>query len=78
MLQEYQQELSQKEEKMIQNILQGINDIIQKVAKEKQVKLVMEKQNVIYGGYDMTADVKEYIQNHQDEISADVKVPESN
>ena len=76
MLQDYQKELSSKEETMIQNILDNINSIIEKVAKEKQVKLVMEKQNVIYGGYDLTPAVKKYIKNNKSEISAQVQIPE--
>jgi outer membrane protein len=75
-LKSYQEELTNKEQEMIQQILNQITETIQKVAQEKKVKLVMEKQNVIYGGYDMTQDVIEYIENddnNDDEQKINIK-----
>lgn len=65
MLNEYQQKLSQKEQNMIQNILEKIDNAIQEVAKKKEVKLVLKKKNVIYGGYDLTQDVIDYIETNK-------------
>lgn len=77
-LQDYQQELSAQEEEMIQSILDNINSIIEKVAQDKEVKVVMEKQNIIYGGYDLTGAVKSYVKNNTEEISSEVEIPETN
>ena len=84
MLKSYQKELSEKEQKMIESILQKINKIINEVAQKKKVKLVLEKQNVIYGGYNMTQDVIDYIQtnykqsSNQAEINTDDSQNQSN
>jgi len=61
MLKDYQGRLSQKEQELIQEIIDGIKDVIIEVAKQKEVKIVLDKKNVIYGGYDMTQDVIDYI-----------------
>ncbi|MGM0410892.1 MAG: OmpH family outer membrane protein [Bacillota bacterium] len=66
LLNNYQSELSEKEQELIQNVLEEIEKAIQEVAEEKKVKLVLDKRNVIYGGYDMTQDVIDYI-NSQSE-----------
>lgn len=69
LLNNYQSELSQKEQKLIQNVLEKIEKAIQEVAEEKKVKLVLDKRNVIYGGYDMTQDVIDYINSQAEENS---------
>ncbi|MFW5980397.1 MAG: OmpH family outer membrane protein [Halanaerobiaceae bacterium] len=72
-VEEYQQELSDREQELIKNILDEINQVIQTVAEEKEVKIVMEKQNVIYGGYNLTSDVKEYIRENEDEVKTELE-----
>jgi outer membrane protein len=63
-LKQYQSQLSEKEQKLIQNVLVKIEDAIKKVAEKKEVKMVLDKKNVIYGGYDMTQDVIDYIKSN--------------
>ncbi len=63
MLSEYQKNLSEEEQGLIQNILADIDEAINTVAEEKQVKMVLDKKNVVYGGYNMTQDVIDYIKN---------------
>ncbi|MGM0437603.1 MAG: OmpH family outer membrane protein [Bacillota bacterium] len=65
LLNEYQSELSEKEQQLIQDVLEEIETAIKKVAEEKKVKLVLDKRNVIYGGYDMTEDVINYIEEQR-------------
>jgi len=64
MLEEYQTLLSQKEQELIQEIIDIIGEVIQIVAREKEVTIVLDKKNVIYGGYDMTQDVIEFIEEN--------------
>ncbi len=61
LLQEYQADLSDKEQELIQEVLSKIEGVVESVAEEKEVRLVLDKKNVIYGGYDMTEEVIEYI-----------------
>lgn len=71
LLSEYQSELSEKEQKLIQNVLEEIENAIKKVAEEKKVKLVLDKRNVIYGGYDMTEDVINYIEKERNKAKSE-------
>ena len=71
LLTEYQNKLSEKEQQLIQSVLQEIEDAIKSVAEEKQVKLVLDKRNVIYGGYDMTQDVIDYINEKRENDGAE-------
>lgn len=64
---EYQAKLTQQEQELIQKILSKIDQAIKKVAEEKEVRLVLDKKNVIYGGYDLTQDVIDYIQKENQE-----------
>jgi|SRR5690554_2309210 len=64
MLQDYQNRLTQREQELIQAIINKIKEVIMVVAEEKEVKVVLDKQNVIYGGYDMTPDVVDYIEEN--------------
>ncbi|MFW6021990.1 MAG: OmpH family outer membrane protein [Halanaerobiaceae bacterium] len=66
-LKEYQAELSQQEQELIQQIIDKIKDIIVEVAEQKEVRMVIDKKSVIYGGYDMTQDVIDYIQENSEE-----------
>ena len=65
MLREYQAELSEKEQQLIQDILADIEESIRQVAEEKEVRMVLDKKNVIYGGYDLTNEVIEYIESRE-------------
>ena len=65
LLSEYQSELSKKEQQLIQDVLEEIENAIKKVAKKKNVKLVLDKRNVIYGGYDITEEVINYIKDQR-------------
>lgn len=65
MLQEYQTKLSQQEQELIEGIIDEIKAAIVDVAKGKEVKLVVDKQSVFYGGYDLTQDVIDYINEQQ-------------
>src|SRR5690554_5743227 len=64
MLKDYQNRLTQREQELIQEIINKIKEVIIEVAEEKEVKVVLDKQNVIYGGYDMTPDVVDYIEEN--------------
>lgn len=64
MLKEYQSKLNRQEQELIQEIIDAIEEVIQTVAREKEVKIVLDKKNVIYGGYDMTQDVINYIEKN--------------
>ena len=68
MLKEYQTKLSQQEQDLIQNIIDSIKDVVIEVAKDKEVKMVIDKKNVIYGGYDLTQDVIDHINNNKDKL----------
>lgn len=67
MLKQYQTKLSQREQELITDIINNIKDIIMDIAEEKEVSLVLDKKNIIYGGYDMTQDVIDYIQENSEE-----------
>lgn len=69
LLKEYQSKLSQHEQDLIQKIIESIKDVVVKVAIEKEVKIVLDQKNVIYGGYDMTADVIDFIEKNNIEAS---------
>lgn len=61
LLKDYQTRLSQREQELIQNIIESIKGVVVEVAQKLEVKMVLDKKNVIYGGYDMTDDVIDYI-----------------
>lgn len=61
MLREYQNKLNQQEQDLIQEVLEEIESVIAMVARAKEVRIVLDKKNVIYGGYDLTQDVIDYI-----------------
>jgi len=67
MLDQYQAELSKEEEELIQEVLNKIDETITEVAMQKEVKIVLDKRNVIYGGYDITQDVIDYIKKIENE-----------
>src|SRR5690554_6949542 len=78
MLQDYQNRLTQREQELIQTIINRIKEVIIEVAEEKEVKVVLDKQNVIYGGYDMTPDVVDYIEENTEGDTAENNTGEDN
>ena len=52
-----------REQELIAEVVEKIEDIVQEVALEKGVEVVLEAQNVIYGGQDLTQAVLEKINN---------------
>ena len=64
LLKQYQSQLSESEQKLIQDVLVKIEEAIKEVAEQKEVKMVLDKKNVIYGGYDMTQDVIDHIKSN--------------
>lgn len=67
MLREYQEELSQKEQELVTDILEEIEMAVDKVAEIEEFNLIMEKRNVVYGGYDATEIVLNYIEENMNE-----------
>ncbi len=63
LLREYQQKLSQREEELISGVLADIEDIITDLAQEKGLEIVLEGENVLYGGYDLTPAVMDEIED---------------
>lgn len=64
LLREYQSRLTEREQELVMSVVDSIKDIIIQIAEEKEVRMVLEKTNVIYGGYDMTEDVITYIEQN--------------
>ena len=62
LLQQYQQELTQREQELIQEVLADIEGLLNQLAEEKGVSVVLDGQNVLYGGYDLTPELIEMIQ----------------
>lgn len=56
-VQGWQKEMAQEEEKLMRPILQTVNDTVKKVAQQKGISVVVNKNLVYYGGVDLTADV---------------------
>jgi len=56
-VQNLQKEMAQEEEKVMRPILNTVNETVQKVAKQKGISVVVNKNLVYYGGVDLTADV---------------------
>ena len=56
-LQEYQQRLQNKEQEKIDVILAEINQLISIVAENNNISLVLKSEDVLSGGYDLTAEV---------------------
>ncbi len=65
LLDQYQNELSNQEQELIKNILDKIDQAVDSVAAKKEVKIVVDRKNVVYGGYNMTQDVIDYIKNNE-------------
>lgn len=57
LLQQYREQLAQKEQDLTGEVTKKIDSTIGEVAKSKGITVVLEKQNVFYGGTDITKDV---------------------
>jgi len=57
LLQFYQSELKHLESKLLQSVLKEVEAIIMETAEAKKVKFVLEAEDVLYGGYNLTDDV---------------------
>ncbi|AZR74913.1 hypothetical protein BBF96_11575 [Anoxybacter fermentans] len=60
-MEKYQDRLTQREQELIAHVIASIDEAIREVADEMGVKVVLDKKNVIYGGQDLTEQVKERI-----------------
>lgn len=58
----YQSQLTEREQELIKGVIDSIDETIREVADELGIKVVLEKKNVIFGGEDLTEQVKERIQ----------------
>ena len=58
-----QERLATKEKDLMEPLLKGINDTIQKIADKKGLKVVVEKSTVVYGGTDITDEVAKALLN---------------
>ncbi len=63
LLEEYQYRLAMREQELIAEVVAKIEDIVEEVALERGVDVVLESQNVIFGGQDLTSAVLEKINN---------------
>lgn len=54
LFQRYQQELDARKDALFAQALEETNYLIELVAKEQKVTVVLEKQGVLYGGLDLT------------------------
>ena len=54
LLKKYQNQLSQQEEELINDVLADINQKISQVAQERELSVVLDKSAVIYGGHNLT------------------------
>ncbi len=61
LLERYQMELMLKERELIQAVVGEIEKIVEQVAIEADIEIVLERQNVIFGGHDLTQAVLEKI-----------------
>ena len=57
LLKKYQNELKELESELLAQVTEEVEQTIIKTAEEKKVKFVLEKDDILYGGYDLTDDV---------------------
>jgi len=57
LLQSYQKELENLESELLNSVLKEVETIIIETAAAKKVKFVLEEEDVLYGGYNLTDDV---------------------
>lgn len=58
-----QERLANKEKELMEPLFNEINDIIKKIADKKGLKVVVDKNTVVYGGTDITDEVAKAMQN---------------
>lgn len=66
LIEKYHLELMELEQKLIEDVVTQMNYIITEVAKQSGVAVVLDSQNVIYGGLDLTQAVLELIREATD------------
>mgnify|MGYP006289971021 CR=1 FL=1 len=57
LLQKYQDQLTKKEQQLIEDVLADINEKISQVAEKNNISVVLDKSAVIYGGQNLTAKI---------------------
>jgi outer membrane protein len=58
-LAKYQHQLQNLESELLASVTEEVEKIIEETAAEKKVKFVLEEEQVLYGGYNLTDDVIE-------------------
>ncbi len=61
LLESYQRELMEMEQELVETVIGEIDATITEIAREREVAVVLESRNVIYGGQDLTREVLEKI-----------------
>lgn len=56
-LAKYQQQLQNLESELLASVTEEVEKIIEQTAAKKKVKFVLEEEQVLYGGYNLTDDV---------------------
>ena len=56
-LAKYQQQLQNLESELLASVTEEVEKIIEETAAKKKVKFVLEEEQVLYGGYNLTDDV---------------------
>ena len=56
-LAEYQQRLQDLESELLASVTEEVEKVIKETAAEKKVKFVLEQEQVLYGGYNLTDEV---------------------
>ena len=57
LLLKYQQQLKNLESELLASVTEEVEAVIRETAAEKKVKFVLEEEQVLYGGYNLTDDV---------------------
>ncbi|MCF8002436.1 MAG: OmpH family outer membrane protein [Halanaerobiales bacterium] len=63
LIKDYQKRLSKKENELVNNIVVKIEKTVQEIAQEKEMKVVVEEQDVVKGGHNITQLVIQRIEN---------------
>jgi len=61
LLERYRREFLVKEQELVRGVVQEIEKMVGRIAAEESIEIVLEKQNVIYGGKDLTPLVLERV-----------------
>lgn len=57
LLASYQDQLQDLETELLASVLKELETVITEIAAEKELKFVLEKEKVLFGGYDLTSEV---------------------